>query len=129
MSKRNRKRDLERKQQERLLHAECVQTEFPKITYEELIERGIEHWNADLREPQQHPVTLDTDINTLERLAVNYARHILSLGYDASYRRPLKSLSYRERKEAAVKQALRQIAIQWPQLTAECLRQEKERLM
>lgn len=128
MSKRNRKRDLQRKQQERLLHAECVQTEFPKITYEQLIEKGIQHWNEDIRQPHQDPVTLETDIFTLERLAVNYARHFLCHGYDASYRRPLKNLSYRERKEVAVKMALRQIAMQWPELGDECLRQEKERM-
>lgn len=128
MSNRNRKRDLRRKQQERELHAEWVQFQFPEISYEQLIESGMNHWNEDRRLPHQDPVTRETDILTLERLAVNYARHWLCLGYEASYRRPMGSLSYREREEIAVRMALRQIALHWPQLRDECLRQERERI-
>ncbi len=128
MSKRNRKRDLQRKQQEMELHGECVLTDFPPITYEQLIEWGMQHWNEDRRQPHQDSVTWETDIQTLERLAVNYARHWLCTGYDASYRRPEKNLTHRERKEVAVKMALRQIAMHWPQLNDERLRQEKDRV-
>lgn len=88
----------------------------------------MQHWNEHRREPHQNPVTSETDIQTLERLAVNFARHGLCNGYDASYYRPEKNLTHRERKEAAVKMALRQIAMQWPQLNDECLRQEKDRV-
>lgn len=128
MSKRNRKRDLQRKQQERELFAECVLTNLPSITYEQLMECGMEHWNENHPEPEYEPVTWETDVQTLERLAVNYARHQLCPGYDASYHRPEQNLSYRERKEVAVKTALRQIAMHWPQLNDECLRQEKDRI-
>ena len=128
MSKRDRIHDLQRKLQERQLHAECVLTDLPHYTYKELIELGIEHWNELRRKPHQDPVSEDTDIQTLQRLAVNYARHWLCPGYDASYRRPKMSLAFRERKEIAVKMALRQIALQWPMLQDECLRQERERL-
>lgn len=111
-----------------MMHAECVQSELPEISYDQLIERGIQHWNDDIRQPNQDPVTLETDISTLERLAVNYARHFLCSGYDASYHRPLRDLSFRERKRIAVKAALRQISFHWPDLREECLRQENERL-
>lgn len=114
--------------QERELHAECVLTELPSITYEELIEQGIDHWNEDRRQPHQDPISRQTDIHTLQRLAVNFARHWCLLGYDASYRRPKKILTLDERKEIAVKMALRQIAMHWPELQDECLRQERERI-
>jgi hypothetical protein len=128
MSNRNRKRDLQRKLQERELHGECVLSDLPQISYEQLLESGMQHWNEDRRQPHQDHVSWETDIQTLERLAVNYARHWLCPGYDASYRRPEKNLSHRERKEVAVKMALRQIALHWPQLQDECLRQERERI-
>lgn len=114
--------------QERELHGECVLTNLPEISYERLLEEGMQHWNEDRREPHQDPVSWDTDLRTLERLAVNYARHWLCSGYDASYRRPQKHLTYRERKEVAVRMSLRQIAMQWPQLSDECLRQEEIRV-
>ncbi len=114
--------------QERELHGEGVLTSLPQISYQQLLEQGMEQWNEDRRAPHQEPVTWDTDIQALERMVVNYARHWLCPGYDASYRRPLAHLTYRERKEVAVKMALRQIAMQWPQLSDECLRQEEMRI-
>lgn len=62
MSERNRNRDLQRKLQERELHGECVLTNLPQISYEQLLEWGMQLWNEDRREPHQEPVSWDTDI-------------------------------------------------------------------
>ena len=126
MSKRDRRLDRQRKEQERQLHVETVQIELPDIPFERLLESAIWHYNNDIRQEHQQPVDQSTDAETLDRLCVNYARHILCPGYDASYRHTLYRLSRDEAKKIARKTALAQIALKWPSLENECRRQYKE---
>ena len=129
MSNKKRSRQKQWKLAELQLHAECVSAELPNLTYDEMLIAGVEHRNVySQHDEQDHMASESSDKETLERLAVNYARHCLRSGYDSSYFRPLRNLSHREAKEVAVKAALSQIGLRWPELMGECIRQRDERL-
>src|SRR4051794_33188546 len=126
MSNRNRRLNRQREEQERRLHAETVFTELPGIPFEELLDETIWLHNEGKGRAAWGRVERDTDRDTLERLCVNHARHLLCGGYDASYHRTLYRLPPPEAGKAAKKMALALIAMKWPELAEECRRQLRE---
>jgi hypothetical protein len=120
MSKGKWRNDRRTKDQERQFHADFVMTDLPDWPIERLRELAIEHYNEDVRKPYQTPADEQADESFLDRLCVNYARHRLIKGYDASYDRPMQSLSRDERKRIAKTTALVQIGVKWPMLAEEC---------
>ena len=126
MSNKKRRRDRQTKDLERQFHADYVYTELPNISLLDLMDAAIDYYND--RNPQnQDLVDYYTDIDIIYRLCVNYARHVLLPGYDASYDRPLKHLSYDERKDIAFKAASSKIAMKWPDLAGVCEQQVRKR--
>jgi len=122
MRNKQQRRNRQRKEQECAFLAEIVVSDIPDLTEDELLDQAIDHYND--REPDsREPVDRDSDSATLERLAVNYARHMLCPGYDAVYRRPVRWIRHDKLGAIAKKTALAQIAMKWPHLEPECRRQ------
>jgi hypothetical protein len=92
---------------------------LPDCTIEELRDRGREHrYYLKL----QYDDGRDADIDTLNRWAVNYARHILT-EYEQQLMEIAGKIGADEARMLIRERIYEAIADQWPELFDECMRQ------
>lgn len=113
------RRDRKVMERERQLHAESVYSTLPDITENALIDGAIRHYN-DRKSADQPEADRDSDPDAILRWQVNYARHVLLPGYEASFRRRLTNMSIDDAYKTARRAALTQIKLKWPNLANAC---------
>lgn len=119
----NRTRPMSRATLTELAHR--VSVDVPEMSPAQLFRRAIAHYNR--RNPGGRPASLDSDPDFICRLSVNFLRHQHS-SYDSTrnFLRGIATEDDRAFVGAIIKgRVLRQIALTYPMLRAEALKQAR----